>query len=158
MVAIIVHPKLAQASFGRAIKPLIAYPETYTAAGMQLVAYQFPFLDIALTWRRLSSTLLLRIDATNYRYRPIGGWWIDSDGTPLRPGTGRVPNGYGFHTQREGGEQICWFCFPGWREYHDHSSHQDRSWAAIRYDDGYSVLQLVQQLHHELNRPEVQPI
>lgn len=156
MTSIIVHPKLAQASFGQAIAPLIAQPEVYANAGIRLVAYAFPILDVELDWYRRGRKLLLRIDGTNYRYRPISGWWIDVDGTPLLQGSQRVPAGEGFHIQRERAQPGCWFCFRGWREYHDHSSHQDVSWAAIRYDPRYSVLQLMQQLHSDLNRQEVQ--
>ena len=37
------------------------------------------------------------------------------------------------------------------REYHDHQSHQDVSWAALRSDRRYSVLQLLMQLRTDLN-------
>lgn len=148
--AAIVHPKLAQSSFERAIRPLLTQPELYAKAGIKLLAYAFPYLDIEVAWYRQGTTLRLRVDGTDYRFRPVGGWWIDASGMPLKQGQ-QVPAGNGFHVQRENGEQRCWFCFPGWREYHDHSSHQDISWASLRRDASYGVLQLLLQLHKDLN-------
>ena len=138
-------------SFERAIRPLLAQPERFEKAGIKLVAFSFPYLDVELSWHAQSAKLLLRIDGTDYRFRPAGGWWIDPQGVPLTPGRQLVPQGAGFHTACESGEQRCWFCFAGWREYHDHSSHQDMSWASIRRDPRYGVLQLMQQLHKDLN-------
>jgi hypothetical protein len=148
--AAIVHPRLAKARFEMAIRPLLEQPERYEKAAIKLVAFSFPSLDVELSWHSQGAKLLLRVDGTDYRFRPAGGWWIDALGEPLVRGQ-RVPEGNGFHTQRENGLQRCWFCFPGWREYHDHSSHQDLSWASIRRDPRYGVLQLVQQLHKDLN-------
>jgi hypothetical protein len=147
----IVHPALAQASFERAIQPLLSRPQNYAAAGLKLVAYQFPFLDVELDWYRHGTTIILRVDGTDYPYRPVSGWWIAPDGRPLSNGDPGIPSGMGFHTAGIESEPRCWFCFPGWKEYHNHSGHQDRSWAFLRPDKRYTVLGLIQQLATDLN-------
>lgn len=154
--AAIVHPALAQASFRRAIQPLLAEPGRYRDFGVHLVNFDFPYLDVDLEWRTQGRVIRLRVDGTDFPYRPVGGWWIDSSGQPLSAGTQRVPIGYGFHVQTEQGAARCWFCWHGWRAYHDHSSHQDTSWASIRSDGRFGVLRLVVRLVDDLNRAEVQ--
>ena len=153
--AAIVHPRVSERIFSMAIRPLLSEPETYAKAGLTLVAFAYPYLDLELDWHRHGSSIRLRVDGMDFSYRPVGGWWIDPSGQPLNQGANLVPSNNGFHILRESGEQRCWFCFPGWREYHDHSSHQDVSWASLRRDRGYSVLQLVAQLHQDLNAPGV---
>lgn len=154
--AAIVHPKLAQASFERAIQPLLTKRELYEKVGVKFVAYSYPYLDVELDWYRHGTKLILRVEGTDYRYRPVSGWWIDSAGNPLQQGQQKVPAGHGFHTTDQDSRPRCWFCFRGWREYHDHSSHQDLSWASIRRNPRYSVLQLILQLHKDLNLTGVQ--
>lgn len=149
--AAIVHPKLAEASFVRAIRPLLTSPGNYEKAGVRLVAFSFPYLDVELDWYRQGTNLRLRVDGTDFPYRPVCGWWIDINGAPLLQGTQQVPAGAGFHTSDQDGKPSCWFCFRGWGEYHNHSSHQDISWASIRREPRYSVLQLITQLAHDLN-------
>lgn len=153
--AVIVHPKLAKASFERAIEPLLTSPVDFDKIGIKLISYSYPYLDVELHWKMYGINLWLRVDGTNFSYRPVGGWWINSKGDPLLPGSQQVPAGNGFHPTNQDGKPGCWFCFKGWREYHDHSSHQDTSWASIRRDPGYSVLQLVIQLNRDLNNPGV---
>lgn len=150
--AAIVHPELARASFERAIRPLLIGPEKFEKLGIKLLNFSFPHLDVELSWHSKGAAIALRVDGTDFPYRPVSGWWIDPDGAPLLAGVGKVPAGNGLHpSPREDGQQRCWFCFRGWREYHDHSSHQDLSWASIRRDSRYSVLQLVAQLHKDMN-------
>lgn len=149
--AAIVHPKLAKASFERAIQPLLTAPDKYEKTGVKLLAFSFPYLDVELDWFLYQTKIKLRVDGTDFPYRPVGGWWIDSNGTPLLQGSQKVPQNNGFHIQNEDSNPCCWFCFRGWREYHNHSSHQDISWASIRRDPRYSVLQLVMQLVKDLN-------
>ena len=151
----IVHPQLAKASFGRAIQPLLIGAEKFERLGIKLLNFSYPHLDVEVDWRANCAPIRLRLDGTDFPYRPISGWWIDSDGTRLLAGFGRVPEGYGFHTSYQHGEPGCWFCFRGWREYHDHSGHQDTSWAAIRDDKRYAVLQLILQLHKDINQTGV---
>lgn len=150
--AAIVHPKLAKASFERAIQPLLTAPEKFEKAGIKLLAFSFPYLDVELDWHLHACKIRLRVDGTDFSYRPVGGWWIDQSNNPLLPGLQKVPSGNGFHTNDQDGKPSCWLCFRGWREYHDHSSHQDISWASIRRDSRYSVLQLLMQLARELNK------
>lgn len=149
--AAIVHPMLAQSSFGRAIQPLLTKPEKFETLGIKLLDFSFPYLDVELDWHLQSAKLALRVDGTDFPYRPVGGWWIDLNGAPLLPGSQQVPGGNGFHLGYQDGQPGCWFCFKGWREYHDHAGHQDVSWASIRRDTRYSVLQMVMQLHKDLN-------
>lgn len=149
--AAIVHPQLAEASFVKAIRPLLAGPEKFEKLGIKLRNFSFPYLDVELDWRLYDTRLRLRVDGTDFPYRPVGGWWIDQNGMPLLPGSQQVPANNGFHNADQDGQPCCWFCFKGWREYHDHTSHQDVSWATIRRDGRYSVLQLVMQLHKDVN-------
>lgn len=149
--AAIVHPKLAKISFEKAIRPLLTSPEKYEKAGVRFLAFSFPYLDVELDWHLHQTKIQLRVDGTDFPYRPVGGWWIDTNGSPLQQGSQKVPGGNGFHTSDQDGKSRCWFCFRGWRDYHDHSSHQDLSWASIRPDPRYSVLQLVMQLMTDLN-------
>ena len=149
--AVIVHPKLARASFERAIRPLLTGPEKFEKLGIKLVNFSFPYLEVELSWHKKAAVALLRVDGTDFPYRPVSGWWITPEGGVQLQGSQKVPIGNGFHPSMEDGQQLCWFCFRGWREYHNHSSHQDISWASIRRDNRYSVLQLVAQLHKDLN-------
>lgn len=153
--AAIVHPQLALASFTVAIRPLLTEPEKYEKLGMKLLGFSFPYLDVQLDWRNKGAKIKLRVDGRDFPYRPVGGWWIDDSGLVLLPGAQKVPNGSGFHTTHLNSQPGCWFCFKGWREYHDHSSHQDLSWASIRNDSRYSVLQLILQLQRDLNQTNV---
>lgn len=150
-VAAIVHPKLATASLKRVIRPLLTGPEKFETLGIRLLNFSFPYLDVELDWHLYGVKLRLRIDGTDFPYRPVGGWWIDSRGVPLLQGSQQVPCNNGFHVVDQDNQPNCWFCFKGWREYHNHSGHQDISWASIRRDSRYSVLQLVMQLTKDLN-------
>lgn len=151
IAAAIVHPKLAKSSFARAIRPLLTEPGRFEKLGIKLLDFSFPYLDIELSWHQQGANLVLRVDGTDFPYRPAGGWWIDSNGTTLLQGTQQVSSGNGFHTSDQTGRSSCWFCFRGWREYHNHVSHQDISWAMLRRDKRYSLLQIIMQLHKDLN-------
>lgn len=153
--AAVVHPGLAEASFERAIEPLLDDPQKYEKFGVRLVGFDFPYLDIDLDWRAQGRVIRLRVDGTDFPYRPVGGWWIDASGQRLNAGAQQVPSNGGFHTQNQRGERECWFCWLGWRAYHDYSGHQDTSWASIRRDPAYGVLRLVLRLHDDLNRTGV---
>lgn len=153
--AVIVHPKLASASFEKAIRPLLTGREQFAKVGVHLISYEFPYLDVDLDWPAQGRAIQLRVDCTDYPYRPVGGWWITSDGERQMAGSNLVPSGNGFHPQKQDGQPGPWFCFPGWREYHNHAGHQDVQWAAIRADTRYAVLQLIVQLQRELNKTGV---
>ena len=153
----IVYPRLASASFGRAISPLLGDPELYESQGIRLLRYDYPILDVELTWERRETTLILRVLATDFNYRPIKGWWIKSDGSPLVSGSSLVPAGRGFHaSSRPDGQPGGWFCYPGWSEWHDHNGHhREKSWASLRSDPACAPLALIAQLHSNLRDPEV---
>jgi len=150
---VFVHPNLARKALELSIAPLFSSHEVFRAIGIELLEYQFPEVDLLLTWPLHNCELRLRVDASNYSYRPIDGWWIGEDSCPLPSGAGRVPQGNGFHTQRLNGDVRSWFCFPGWQEYHNHPSHQDISWASIRNQPQYCVSALISNLRVDLNRP-----
>ena len=79
-----------------------------------------------------------------------------TSGGRLLLGQGPLPSGNGFHLQTPDGTRPApWFCFTGWREYHDHPGHQDVPWATIRSVPRYAVLQLTLQLQRELNKTGV---
>lgn len=153
----IVHPKLAQASFDRAIQPLLESPALYEPLGVRLVNYQYPLLDCELHWHVQSRALLLRVDGTDFNYRPIGGSWIEQDGSPMVAGASRVPSGHGFHAAgRPDGKLGGWFCFVGWSEWHNHNGHhRERSWASLRREPEYAPLAMILQLQTDLNHKDV---
>jgi hypothetical protein len=153
----IVHPKLAQASFGRAIRPLLDSPDLYAPLGVRLIQYHYPLLDCELQWQAQSRALLLRVNGTDFNYRPIGGQWIEPDGSALVAGANRAPSGYGFHPGgRPDGQPGGWFCFPGWAEWHNHNGHhRERAWASLRHDPAYAPLALILQLQTDLNKKDV---
>nr|WP_315247046.1 hypothetical protein [uncultured Albidiferax sp.] len=158
---VIVHPKLAQASFERAIRPLLTHKGRYGELGIHLRSFTYPFLDVDFDWHARGHAVRLRIDGTDYPYRPVSGYWIDEHNGRLLPGRGIVPGngGGGFQSSGLDGSPRCWFCFKGWREYHDHPSHQDTSWATLRSNGSYTVMQLIQQLSWDLNNaPGVTPV
>lgn len=149
----IVHPELAQASFDLAIAPLLNHGALFANEGLRLFRYEFPYLDLELAWAAQQRSLLLRVDGTNFAYRPIDGWWIDAQGERLATG---IPEGAGFHVRTVEGAARAWFCWLGWAGFHDHPGHQDTSWAAIRQDKTYRVVPLLQRLVQALNGPGVQ--
>lgn len=151
--ASIVHPELAKASFGLAVEPLLVHGHLFAKEGIRLVRYEFPLLDLELTWTTRGQPIRLRVDGEDFPYRPINGWWTDEAGRRLSTG---IPNGAGFHTANPDGTPRAWFCWLGWAGFHDHPSHQDTSWAAVRDDKDYRVVPLLQRLVRALNGPGVQ--
>lgn len=153
----IVNPKLAAASFERAIRSLLEDPALYARQGVRLLEYRYPVLDLELTWERRAQVLRLRVDASDFNYRPIKGWWIGADGSAVVGGQGLLPSGKGFHTaSRADGRPGAWFCFPGWSEWHDHNGHhREKTWASLRIDPSFAPLALIMQLHSSLQHTEV---
>jgi hypothetical protein len=148
-------PALAEARFERDIAGLTARPDVFEKVGIKLVMAKYPVLEVELYWRRQSRWIRLHVDATDYDYLPPKGWWKMATGSDLLQGSG-VPSGIGFqvggdpHTGRR-----PWFCFAGWREYHDWENHHQVLWPAIRRFPRHRLLAQVRQLHKDLNRAEV---
>lgn len=156
----ITDSKLSNDRFERDMVPLLNNAEMFQAIGMKVIRINFPQIDVALWWRKMQSEIILRVEAREYDYLPVSGWWIDANGVPLLKGKQQVPYGMGF--QSEDGHphelQKAWFCFQGWREYHDHSGHQNTPWSSIMLEPKYRISGLIQQLNTELNRSEVNAI
>lgn len=151
----IAHPRLSRARFEDDIEPLVAAPEVFQRVGRRIVRCAFPVLEVELTWLAGNRPIILHIDATDYDYRPVRGWWVDEAGQPLVAGSRRIPVNYGFHSNPNPyDEPQAWFCFRGWREYHDHQSHQHTSWASLRKEDRYRLPGLIAQLHSDLNHSD----
>lgn len=153
----IVHPHLAEARFRQGILPLLESPTTFERAGIRLIEYSFPVLIVALEWRSAKRWLRLLVEASDYDYWPLQGWWVDEEGGPLLQGSNLVPAGNGFQPASPpcGGNR-SWLCFRGWRDWHDHSGHaQEIAWSAIRQWTEFQPLALIQQLHFDLNRAGV---
>lgn len=154
----IVDRVLARGRFERDIAPLLQDPVAYANTGMRIVTVSFPVISIALWWSSQGRDIIVHIQADDYDYLPVQGWWVDEAGTALQVGAGLVPIGNGFQANPNTyslGQ--TWFCFPGWREYHDHSSHQNIPWTSIRHERQYRILGLVAQLQADLNKPGVYP-
>jgi len=154
---VIVDPHLSQARFDRDVAPLRRDGSSYAKTGLKMLDIAFPCLDVALQWITIGREIVVHVQADDYDYRPVRGWWIDASGDPLCIGMSGIPVGCGFQANANPyGEQKAWFCFPGWREYHDHPGHQDRPWPSLRHDRQYGILGLLMQLKADLNKPGVQ--
>lgn len=152
----IVHPRLAQERFSRALHALLETPACFATTGIHLIEYSFPFLYVGLDMPARGQRLRLRVDGSDYDYRPIDGRWVDSQNQIIRAGSGLIPSSAGFHAEPMEGWDGPWFCFLGWKSWHNHSGHQDTPWQAIRGLPDYSPSALIRQLHADLNRPGVQ--
>lgn len=149
----IVNPILSRRWFERDIQTLLDNPVKYRPTGKQLVNYEYPILIVDMQWDYLQQDIRLCIQADDYNYAPMRGWWVDEAGAPLLAGSQRVPNQHGFAANPNPyNEAKSWFCFRGWREFHDHPSHQNVPWASIRHLPEYRALALIAQLHSDLNR------
>jgi hypothetical protein len=154
----IVDRALARARFDRDITPALAQPETFARAGLHILDTAFPTLKVGLWWRAQGHELIVHVQADEYDYLPVQGWWVDDNDIPLCAGSGRIPVGGGFQANPTSrGLGRSWFCFPGWREYHEHPSHQDRPWSSLRHQPQLRILGVVEQLRTDLNKPGVQP-
>ena len=150
----IVDPSLSRLWFDSATRPLAGDPGRYAALGIRTVRLAFPTLTAALHWRAAGREILLHVQADNYDHLPPRGWWVDDADMPLQ--AGMVPVGGGFQQPPNPyGEAKAWLCFPGWREYHDHQSHQDNPWPQLRARGGYGLSAILVQLAHDLNKAEV---
>ena len=146
----IVDPVLSRLRFEQGIADIRQRPDVYARMGIRLVECEFPYLTVSLRQRESGTELRLRVAADNYDHLPPRGWWVDHAGLPLRPNM--VPEGGGFQRPpNPNDEKRGWLCFPGWREYHDHPSHQGVSWHAVRDDEEYSLAGTIVQLAHDLN-------
>jgi len=154
----IVDPQLARARFERDVLAMAQKPDVYAASGIRIARLQFPILDVFLSWTRMGGEIGLHVEADDYDYRPPRGWWVNTAGEALHAGSGVVPNGNGFQSSAHPyGFALTWFCFPGWREYHDHQSHQQPTWASLRSIPRFRLPGVILQLHTDLNRPNTGP-
>lgn len=153
----IVDKRLSKAWFDRETMPLLQSSDHYFKAGVKVITVEFPIVEVSLWWKRLGHEIRLRIETPDYNYLPVRGYWVDDNGTPLLKGRGLIPTGLGFQTEdsHPHGVRRVWFCFRGWREYHDHQSHQNVPWASIRQNAQYCIPALILQLNSDLNRAEV---
>ena len=150
----IVDPSLSRLWFDQATGPLARDPGRYAALGIRVVRRAFPVLIAALYWRAAGRDILLHVQADNYDHLPPRGWWVNDADAPLR--ADMVPSGGGFQQPPNPyGEGRAWLCFPGWREYHDHHSHQNNPWPQLRARKGYGLSAMLVQLLHDLNKAEV---
>ena len=147
----IVDPVLSRFRFEQGAASLLqGSGGAHASMGIRVVRCDFPRLTVALKRRETGAELLLRVQADNYDHLPPRGWWVDDGGLPLRPD--KAPVGGGFQEPPNPyGENRGWLCFPGWREYHDHPSHQDIPWRAVRDGGGYSLAGAIVQALHDLN-------
>jgi hypothetical protein len=147
----IMDAELSRARFERDLMPFRSNPAEYQHSGILLASVGYASIVVELDWYQQAKKLLLKVLANDWDYRPPMGWWIDCHDTPLLNG---IPNGGGFQiASHPHGENRAWFCFPGWREFHDHQSHQLPSWAFLR--STYRLMKLIVQLKADLNKPGV---
>ena len=123
---------------------------------MRLVKIDFPTLIVGLRWQEQNKEILLHVQADNYDYMPIRGWWVDKDDVPLEE---QLPREKGFQIYPNPyGEKKSWLCFQGWREYHDHPCHQNVSWSSIKNKREYRLPGIIQKLLIDLNSTGVMSI
>lgn len=152
--AAIVDPSLSRLWFDQATRPLAEDRHHYASLGIRAVRQEFPVLIAGLAWRAAGREILLHVQADNYDHLPPRGWWVDASDAPLQAGS--VPVGGGFQQPPNPyNEGRAWLCFPGWREYHDHQSHQNSPWAPLREGGKYGLAAVLVQLQHDLNKAEV---
>ncbi len=156
----ILDKTLAKAWFARETMPLFLSADHYFKAGVKVITVEFPIVEVGLLWKALDREIWLRIEAPDYNYIPIRGYWIDENRNPLLKGRGIIPFQLGFQTEdgHPYGLRRTWFCFPGWREYHDHQGHQNVPWASIRHNSQYTIPALIMQLNSDLNRAGVKAV
>ena len=107
---------------------------------------------MGIDWRAQNKEILLHVHADNYDYLPMRGWWVDENDSALTQGQ-QIPSGGGFQIgSNPYGENRSWLCFLGWREYHDHESHQNPSWSSIRHKGEYGLLSILLQLKTDINK------
>jgi hypothetical protein len=156
---VILDPTLARARFERDTRALGESPDNYAKIGIRVIRVEYPVLEVGLLWTAPKREIILHVDAEDYDYLPARGWWVDVAGSALQAGSGGVPNGGGFQTSGHPHDlPRTWFCFQGWREYHDHQSHQTPTWASIRQSPQHRLPGVVVQLHADLNKPGVQAV
>lgn len=151
----IVDPSLSKMWFDRGTAPLVERPGTYAGAGIRVVKRSFPVLIVGLSYKSAGREFLLHVHADDYNYLPPRGWWVDGNGSPLP--ADRAPRGAGFHADvNPYKEDRGWLCYPGWREYHDHQSHQNDPWGPLRGKKEYGISARIMQLWHDLNHAGVE--
>ena len=146
---VIVDPRLSRMWLDEAADA-VAGSAHHAELGIRVVRRSFPTIIVELYWRAAARRTLLHVQADNYDYRPPRGWWVDEGGAPLR--AGQVPTGGGFQPPPNPySEDKSWLCLPGWREYHDHHSHQGNPWQSIKHRKEYGLSGLLVQLQQGLN-------
>ena len=146
----IVDPSLSKMWFDRGTASLVGRPDLYAGAGIRVVKRAFPVLVVGLSVKSTGREMLLHVHADEYNYLPPRGWWVDENDDPLP--ANRAPSGSGFQAQiNPYKEDRGWLCFPGWREYHDHLSHQDNPWGPLRDKGDYRISARIMQISHDLN-------
>ena len=149
----IVDPSLSGALFDEGTALLVG-SDAYERMGVRVIERAYPDLVVGLYWKAAGREIRLHVRADNYDYLPPCGWWVGDDGLPLQ--ADMAPSGGGFQRPPNPyDEDLCWLCFPGWREYHDHPSHQGDRWASLSPLPEYRLPGTLVQLARDLNRPEV---
>jgi len=153
--SMIVYPELARARFESDLERLLTAPDILAKVGRRIVRCSYPVLEVELDWLATGAPIILHVEAIDYDYRPVRGWWVDTLGQPIVGGARLVPVNNGFQQNPNPyNEPRAWFCFRGWREYHDHQSHQELSWASLRREEQYRLPGLIAQLHSDLNHSD----
>lgn len=148
---VIVDPALTKGKFDRETTPLVRNSKLYEDIGVRILKVAFPIVDVAIWWQAKAREIRLRVQADEYDYLPVQGWWIDESGYPLRAEL--APSGNGFQVNGHPyGFDRTWLCFPGWREYHDHESHQNVPWSFLRGNRHYRIPGLILQLKSDLDK------
>jgi hypothetical protein len=149
---VVVDRRLSEARFERDIRSLLDHPDDFAAFGIHLVNFTYPVLLLDLDWKTQGRRLRLHVDSSDYDYFPPAGWWVDDKGDDLVTGRGLVPSGAGFQSgSNPYKEGRSWFCWEGWREFHNYPGHHQVNWAAIRKQPDKKPLALIRHLHHVLN-------
>jgi hypothetical protein len=152
---LIVDPELARRRFERDLNPLAADPGLYAVYGVRLLSRQPHAAWVAIK-RTDGVELVLYVDGVDYDFRPAGGWWVLANGSLVARVTD-VPVNNGFQVPPTP-EKLnrTWLCFPGWRDYHDHSGHMDPGWAWYRGQPSYQLPATLLQLATDLDRAGVE--
>ena len=59
-ISITVNPEKSKDLFTRAIRPLLTQADAYSSAGVKLIAFEYPYLDVELNWHLHNASVRLR--------------------------------------------------------------------------------------------------
>lgn len=130
------HELLAAMNFER--DTAVLTPAFCKRNGWKLLQCAFPILDVVVSAGR---DFRMRFGCDDWDELPPSVELLTPDGRPW----GQLPGGV-FNTGPHPSTNKGFVCMRGVREYHNHPSHLNESWASYRGQDGMNLVGLLIQL------------